>query len=222
MVTAIIVAAGKGKRMGEYIPKQFLLLKEKPVLWHTLYAFQCSAAIDEILLVINPDWEQESNNIAKKFSKVKYVVFGGKTRQASVWAGLEAIEHTDIVLIHDGVRPFVSKNLIERVIKGVYKWEAVVPVLPVKETIKWVEGEIIKKTIPRHVLYSAQTPQGFKYLLLKEAYEEAQKQKRDFTDDASLLENRGTKVHVVLGESYNIKITTPEDLKWAQVILSCG
>jgi len=221
LVTAIIVAAGKGKRMGEDIPKQFLLLKEKPILWHTLYAFQCSA-IDEILLVINPDWEQESNNIVKEFSKVKYVVFGGKTRQASVWAGLEAIEHTDIVLIHDGVRPFVSKKLIKRVIEGVYKWEAVVPVLPVKETIKWVEGSVIKKTIPRDYLYFAQTPQGFKYLFLKEAYVQAQIRKWRFTDDASLLEKIGIRVHVVSGEPYNIKITTPEDLKWAEAIITCG
>ena len=221
MVTAIIVAAGKGKRMGEDIPKQFLLLKEKPILWYTLYAFQCSA-IDEILLVINPDWEQESNNIVKEFSKVKYVVFGGKTRQASVWAGLEAIEHTDIVLIHDGVRPFVSKKLIKRVIEGVYKWEAVVPVLPVKETIKWVEGSVIKKTIPRDYLYFAQTPQGFKYLFLKEAYVQAQIRKWRFTDDASLLEKIGIRVHVVSGEPYNIKITTPEDLKWAEAIITCG
>jgi len=221
LVTAIIVAAGKGKRMGEDIPKQFLLLKEKPILWYTLYAFQCSA-IDEILLVINPDWEQESSNIAKEFSKVKYVVFGGKTRQASVWAGLEAIEHTDIVLIHDGVRPFVSKKLIKRVIEGVYKWEAVVPVLPVKETIKWVEGSVIKKTIPRDYLYFAQTPQGFKYLFLKEAYVQAQIRKWRFTDDASLLEKIGIRVHVVSGEPYNIKITTPEDLKWAEAIITCG
>jgi len=221
LVTAIIVAAGKGKRMGEDIPKQFLLLKEKPILWYTLYAFQCSA-IDEILLVINPDWEQESNNIVKEFSKVKYVVFGGKTRQASVWAGLEAIEHTDIVLIHDGVRPFVSKKLIKRVIEGVYKWEAVVPVLPVKETIKWVEGSVIKKTIPRDYLYFAQTPQGFKYLFLKEAYVQAQIRKWRFTDDASLLEKIGIRVHVVSGEPYNIKITTPEDLKWAEAIITCG
>ena len=222
MVTAIIVAAGEGKRMGEDIPKQFLLLKEKPILWHTLYAFQYSAAIDEILLVINPDWEQESNNIAKEFSKVKCVVFGGKTRQASVWAGLKTIKQTDIVLVHDGVRPFVSKNLIKRVIEGVYKWEAVVPVLPVKETIKWVEGSVIKKTIPRDYLYSAQTPQGFKYLLLKEAYVQAQTRKWLFTDDASLLEKIGVRVHVVLGEPYNIKITTIEDLKWAEAIITCG
>jgi len=97
-----------------------------------------------------------------------------------------------------------------------------VPALPVKETIKWVEGSVIKKTIPRDYLYSAQTPQGFKYLLLKEAYVQAQTRKWLFTDDASLLEKIGVRVHVVLGEPYNIKITTIEDLKWAEAIITCG
>jgi 2-C-methyl-D-erythritol 4-phosphate cytidylyltransferase len=216
------VAAGKGKRMGKNIPKQFLLLKQRPVLWYTLQTFQLSGVIDEILLVINPDWEKESKNIAKAFSKVKYTVFGGETRQDSVWAGLKIIEHTDVVLVHDGVRPFVSENLIKRVIEGVYKWEAVVPVFPIKETVKWVEEEVIKKTIPRDHLYFAQTPQGFKHHILKEAYIRAQARKRRFTDDASLLEKTGMKVYVVLGESHNIKITTPEDLKWAETIITCG
>jgi 2-C-methyl-D-erythritol 4-phosphate cytidylyltransferase len=221
LVKAIILAAGKGIRMGEEIPKQFLPLKAKPVLWHTLYAFEKSGLIDEIILVINKDWSQEAKNIAKGFLKVKKISFGGKTRQDSVWAGLKTIDKADILLIHDGVRPFVSEKLIKNVIKGAKELGAVVPAIPVKETIKLVEGEVIKKTINRNGLYLAQTPQGFKYHILKAAYLKAQKKGKCFSDDASLLEKEGINVYITSGESQNIKITTQSDLKWAEMLIKC-
>ena len=219
MVTAIIVAAGIGQRMGSGLPKQFLPLKGKPILWHTLSCFQKCIEIKEIVLVINPSWEKESRIIAANFPKIVNIVFGGKRRQDSVWAGLKSIKKSEIVLIHDGVRPFVSENLIKSIVEATFKWSAVIPALPAKETVKWVENNIIKKTLPRRFIWLAQTPQGFKYEILKTAYIKAQAKALEFTDDASLVEQLGISVHVILGEPHNIKITTPEDLRWAENLL---
>ena len=218
MVIAIVVAAGEGKRMKEDIPKQFLLLGGRPILWYSLSAFEKNPVINETILVINPLWEKKGQEIAKEFSKIKYIVPGGKFRQESVWAGLKMIKNAEIVLVHDGVRPFISQKLIEAVIKGAYKYGAVVPALPVKETVKWVEGDIVKKTLPRDYIWLIQTPQGFKFDILKTAY--LRFRKEIFTDDASLVEKLGINVHVILGEQTNIKITIPQDLKWAEILLN--
>jgi len=217
MVVTIIVAAGEGKRIGSDIPKQFLLLNGKPILWHTLYVFEKSPAVDEIVLVINPLWKEMSQKIAKDFFKIKHIVIGGKTRQESVWAGLKAVKKADIILVHDGVRPFVSQELIKRVINSTYKYKAVVPALPANDTVKWVEDNIVKKTLPREFIWFAQTPQGFKFDIIKNAYSKYKKE--TFTDDAALVEKLGINVYVVTGELTNIKITTPEDLKWAEILL---
>ncbi|MCD6320130.1 MAG: 2-C-methyl-D-erythritol 4-phosphate cytidylyltransferase [Candidatus Desulfofervidaceae bacterium] len=219
MVTAIIVAAGIGRRMGSELPKQFLSLKGKPILWHTLARFQKCVAVKEIVLVVNPFWEKESRMIAAEFSKIVNIVYGGGRRQESVWAGLKEVKESEIVLVHDGVRPFVSESLIETVVEGASKWGAVIPALPAKETVKWVENNIIKKTLPRHSIWLAQTPQGFKYDVLKTAYIKAQTEPLEFTDDASLVEQLGIAVRVIPGEPQNIKITTPEDLQWAESLL---
>ncbi|MDL1956391.1 MAG: 2-C-methyl-D-erythritol 4-phosphate cytidylyltransferase [Candidatus Desulfofervidus auxilii] len=218
MVIAIVVAAGEGKRMKEDVPKQFLLLGGRPILWYSLSAFEKNPVINETILVINPLWEKKGQEIAKEFSKIKYIVPGGKFRQESVWAGLKMIKNAEIVLVHDGVRPFISQKLIEAVIKGAYKYGAVVPALPVKETVKWVEGDIVKKTLPRDYIWLIQTPQGFKFDILKTAY--LRFRKEIFTDDASLVEKLGINVHVILGEQTNIKITIPQDLKWAEILLN--
>ncbi|HDD43386.1 MAG TPA: 2-C-methyl-D-erythritol 4-phosphate cytidylyltransferase [Candidatus Desulfofervidus auxilii] len=218
MVIAIVVAAGEGKRMKEDIPKQFLLLGGRPILWYSLSAFEKNPVINETILVINPLWKKKGQEIAKEFSKIKYIVPGGKFRQESVWAGLKMIKNAEIVLVHDGVRPFISQKLIEAVIKGAYKYGAVVPALPVKETVKWVEGDIVKKTLPRDYIWLIQTPQGFKFDILKTAY--LRFRKEIFTDDASLVEKLGINVHVILGEQTNIKITIPQDLKWAEILLN--
>jgi len=218
LVTAIIVAAGIGKRMKSEVPKQFLSLKGKPILAHTLSCFQKAVVVDQIILVVNPNWQEESRQIASFFNKVVHIVAGGKRRQDSVWAGLQAVEE-GIVLVHDGVRPFVTPALIERVVKATKKWGAVVPALPAKETVKWVEESVVKKTLPREFIYLVQTPQGFRYELLKEAYLRLG-DKENVTDDASLVERLGIKVCVIAGEPFNLKITTPEDLKWAEMILA--
>ena len=218
MVTVIIVAAGVGKRMKSEVPKQFLSLKGKPILAHTLSCFQRAAVIDQIVLVVNRNWQEESRQIASFFNKVAHIVAGGKRRQDSVWAGLQVIKE-GIVLVHDGVRPFVTPTLIEGVVRATEKWGAVVPALPAKETVKWVETDVVKKTLPREFIYLVQTPQGFRYELLKEAYLRLG-DKEDVTDDASLVEQLGMKVHVIAGEPFNLKITTPEDCKWAEMILS--
>ncbi len=214
MVTAIVLAAGTGKRMGSKIPKQFLPLKDKTILEHTLKCFETCREINEIILVIHPQWLQKGKQIANSFQKVTKIVEGGAERQDSVWAGLKEVR-SDIVLVHDGVRPFVPQDLILRVIEGTKRWGAVVPALEAKETVKWVEDRRIKKTLPREFIYLAQTPQGFKSQLLKNAYNQIPSGEI-FTDDASLIEQLGYEVHIVPGYPFNLKITTTEELEWAK------
>lgn len=219
MIFAIIVAAGLGKRIGTPVPKQFLLLKGHPILWYTIRCFNECDEIDGIILVTHRDWLETCHKIAKDFEKIKRITIGGSTRQESVWQGIKLIEGADIVLIHDGVRPFVPKSLISQIIKETKKWSAVIPALAAKETIKWVENEFIAKTLPREHIFLAQTPQGFKFDLLKEAYLKAVEEDIIATDDASLVERLGKKVKIIPGVNQNIKVTDKSDLKLAEYYL---
>jgi len=222
-VTVIIVAAGMGKRMGVNKNKQYIVLGNKPVLAHTIEKFEKSPLVHEIILIIKSDeLEYCKNNIIKTygFKKVKKIVPGGKERQDSVYNGIKAIDEGNVVLVHDGARPFVSENIIEDSIKGSLKYNACVVGVPVKDTIKVVsEDNLILDTPNRKTLWQVQTPQAFKYEILKRAYDKAYEENFTGTDDASLVENLGYKVKMIMGNYENIKITTKEDLRFADSLL---
>lgn len=216
--TAIILAAGKGKRMKSNVPKQYLLLEGHPILFYAIRAFE-ESFIDEIILVTGKDEvEYCQREIIDKygFQKVKKIVTGGKERYHSVYEGLKAIEDTDYVYIHDGARPFVTGEMLERVQKEVEQYKACVVGMPVKDTIKIVgEDNIVKDTPNRKAVWQIQTPQTFSYTLVREAYDKLMEQEDDIiTDDAMVVEKMlQYPIKLVEGSYENIKITTPEDLK---------
>ena len=214
---ALVVAGGKGVRMGGDVPKQYRVLGDKPVLWHALSSFERSEYIDAIVLVVGAeDIEYCRREILGRggFTKVRSLVPGGREREDSVRAGLEATREEDaLVLVHDAVRPFVSQELIERVVLAAERWGAAVPTQPVVETIKVVEEEWISATPERHTLQAAQTPQGFRRALLYRAH--SQGQGMGATDDAMLVERLGESVRTVVGAEENRKLTTPADWAWA-------
>jgi 2-C-methyl-D-erythritol 4-phosphate cytidylyltransferase len=222
---AIILAGGAGKRMGAATNKQFLLIDNKPIIVHTLQIFEECRAVDGIYLVVNQKdlpMIQEEILETYRFNKLLKLVIGGRLRQDSVRNGLEAIENPcDIVIIHDGARPFVSPSFIDKGIFLMEVFDAVIPALPVKDTIKVVSKEgFVQKTLERDSLWHIQTPQTFKYDLITKAYREGAAKKLCGYDDATFLEYMGKKVKVIEGSPYNIKITTPEDLIIARGMLS--
>lgn len=224
-VSAIIAASGIGKRMGSKISKQYILLEEKPILAYTIEKFNNNEYIDEIVIVIREeDREYCFNEIIEKygFKKVSKIVGGGLERQDSVYNGLMAVNNKcDIVLIHDGVRPFVRNEDIDNSIKGAEKYNACVLGTPVKDTIKVVdEKKQIIDTPNRSNLWAVSTPQSFSYDLILRAYEEAKTNQILATDDSMLVERLGYKVKIIEGAYSNIKITTQEDLKFAEVLLN--
>ncbi len=223
-VTVLIPAAGLGKRMGKAVAKQFLPLGDKPLLAHTLLAFQQSPEIDELIPVLSQeDMESCLREIIERYhiTKVKTLVVGGKERQESVSHGLEKLEKdAAIVLVHDGVRPFVTQEMIREVVEHARKGECVTVGVPLKDTVKEVdERGFVRQTLDRSRFWAIQTPQAFPAKVLKKAYEEAVRHKVFGTDDAMLVERAGGKVRVLMGSYDNIKITTPEDLLLAEEIL---
>ncbi|KPL00177.1 MAG: hypothetical protein AMJ91_05155 [candidate division Zixibacteria bacterium SM23_73_3] len=230
-VVGIIVAGGVGKRVfGDLaaegkgdLPKQFLTLGEKPVLTHTIDKFEKCELIDEIILVVPEDYMGYcSQTIVDKhsFKKVKKIVCGGKERQDSVYLGLKACSNnTDIVAIHDGVRPLIAPEKISDLIKSCYQKKAVILAIPVKDTIKRVEGGSVITTLDREKLWLIQTPQVFQYKLILDAYEKANEDGFSGTDDSVLVERLGHEVAIIEGEYENIKITTAEDFAMAEAFL---
>lgn len=222
---AIILAAGVGKRMGAATNKQLLLLDNKPIIVHTLQVFEDCRAVDGVYLVVNQkDLPAVQEEILEtyRFNKVMKLVIGGRLRQDSVKNGLEAIEHPcDIVIIHDGARPFITPSFIEKGIFLMEMFDAIIPAIPVKDTIKVVSKEgFVIKTLERDSLWHVQTPQTFKFDMISKAYKDGISKKLYGYDDATFLEYSGKKVKVIEGSSYNIKITTPEDLLTARGILA--
>lgn len=219
--TAIVLAAGSGKRMNSKVHKQYLLLKGKPVLYYSLKAFEDSR-IDDIILVVGAgeiDFCQKEIVEQYGFRKVRAVVEGGKERYHSVYEGLKAAGDTDYVLIHDGARPFVSQAIIERTLEAVCEYKACVVGMPVKDTIKIVDEETFAKETPnRSTVWMVQTPQAFSYPLIYDAYARVlAKGDSDITDDAMVVERMTDyKVKLIEGSYQNIKITTPEDLDVAE------
>ena len=223
-VTALIPAAGMGKRMGKAVAKQFLPLGDKPMLAHTLLVFQRSSVIDEIIPILSEeDMENCLRDVIEQYhiTKVKTLVVGGKERQDSVANGLQKLEKDAlIIMVHDGVRPFVTNEMIKESIEFAKKGECIVVGVPIKDTIKEVDDKrIVRNTLERSRLWAIQTPQTFPVKILKRAYEESYKCNAYGTDDATLVERVGGKVRVIMGSYDNIKITTPEDLILAEEIL---
>lgn len=224
---AIILAAGKGSRMETDIPKQFIVIHNKPVLYYALKAFE-ESNIDEIILVTSEETKKYcSDNIVKKYGlkKVSCIVEGGSERFHSVLNGLKAIDQSDYVLIHDGARPLIDIEMINEVIEYVQNSGGCIVATPVKETIKKIDNNhYIEETPKRSSLWAAQTPQAFRYDELLEAYINMSKDKEfgsmEITDDASVYEKYIRKpVKIIEGSYGNIKITTPEDLIFAEKVI---
>jgi len=215
-VSVIIVAAGSSKRMGGKINKPYVKINGKPALYYSLKTFLSLKKIKEILVVIRGKDEELLRGLLKKynFSNVKYTC-GGKERKDSVLNGLKALmSKKGVVLIHDAARPFVSKELVKRVIKAAAKHKAAVPVVPVKDTVKYSKaGRFVDGTPDRSKLFLAQTPQGFDFTLLMKANLKNAKNICSVTDDAMQIELFGIKPALVAGEESNIKLTTRADYK---------
>lgn len=223
MNSALIVAAGSGKRMNAGINKQFIKLNNKEIIAYTIEVFSKNKNIDEIVVCIKEEEELffKEHIIDKYKLKNIKIAYGGKERQDSIYNGLKKINRCcDIVLIHDGARPFVDDTIINRSIESAKRNDAVVAGVPVKDTIKVVSENTIESTPERNTLWSAQTPQTFKYSLIVKAYEEAYKNNYYGTDDSMLVENMGHKVKMIMGSYENIKITSPEDIDFGEQILN--
>ena len=222
--SAIITAAGHGRRMGESRKKQFLMLGEVPIIVHTLQTFQDSASINEIILVVPDDGidycKQEIVN-SFKFTKVKKIVSGGDKRQESVFNGLKSISREmDLVVVHDGVRPFLSKPILENSIKKAQEKGSVVVAIPVKDTLMKISNQgMVIEGKNRDSIWRIQTPQVFKKEILISAFEKALKDNFCGTDESTLVTRLGIPVYVVNGSELNIKITTPEDIVLGESIL---
>lgn len=211
--------------MNTSVPKQYLPLLGKPVLAHTLEVFDRCDAIAEVTVVIHPQHEDIfRREILRRydFRKLRHYVFGGATRQDSVYAGLKIYrEHPeDFVLIHDGVRPLVSEDIVRRCVAEVARCGAVCVAIPSVDTLKFSpDGKTIEKTLDRRNIWRAQTPQAFRIRLILEALEQARSEGFCGTDDASLVERLGVRVAIVPGSEENLKITTPQDFLLAEEML---
>jgi len=221
---AIIPAGGAGKRLKSHTAKQYLLLNSLPVLVHTLRVFQNSENIDEVILAVPPeDLLQIRQELVEKYflTKVTHVVAGGNERQDSVRNCINAIQDKcDLVVIHDAVRPFVTERLIKNVMDSALITGAAAAGVRVKDTVKEIKKDnIVVTTVPRNNLWLTQTPQAFRFEILKEAYQKAYNEKFYGTDDASLVERMGKEVKMVEGFYENIKITTNEDMVIAEAFM---
>ena len=223
--TAVVLAAGQGKRMGTKVHKQYLLLAGKPVLYYSLKAFQDSSVIDEIILVTGRDEEtycKEQIVDPYGFTKVSHIIEGGAERYHSVWNGLQIMKNEGYVFIHDGARPFVDEDMIQRVYESVQLEKACVVGMPVKATVKIADEEgYVSHTPDRSKVWMVQTPQVFETTLVKNAYAELMKNENvQVTDDAMVVEMFANHpVKLVEGSYKNIKITTPEDLKTGELFV---
>lgn len=216
---AIIVGAGKGKRIGNK-DKAFLQCNKKPILVYSILPFEKSKLINEIILVTRRSKINSAKKIINKFGfrKIRKIVAGGRIRQDSVYNALKKVDKADYILVHDVARPLISKQLIERCVKAAEKFGAAIPAVLSRDTIK-IGNKFVERTPERSNLWLVQTPQVFKYNILKKAYDAARKDKFYRTDDASLVERLGYKIKIVPAYFENIKITVPTDLIVAEVLL---
>ncbi len=223
MITAIFPAAGKGRRMGASFNKVFAALSDKPILIHTLLSFSRCNLVDNFVVVTAPHEVEPVSLVLKSIPLIKpcKVVAGGSERQYSVYNGLMAVpDRTDIVLVHDAARPLISASVIAAVINEAKQTGAAVAAVPVTNTIKVIGNDnLVVNTPDRHTLWMIQTPQGFNKDLLLKAHEQARTDNFLGTDDASLVEHINCPVKVVMGDYKNIKITSPDDLVYAEAML---
>jgi 2-C-methyl-D-erythritol 4-phosphate cytidylyltransferase len=222
MISAIILAGGKGKRMGTKISKQYIELKGKPILYYTLTTFIECKDVDNIVLVLPKDEiEFCKTEILEKYSlKVDMIVEGGKERQDSVFNALSKVDDSEIVLIHDGARPFTSEKIIRDGIKYAKLYGAAAPGVMPKDTIKVIDEEGFSISTPnRNSLLAIQTPQVFKLEIIKECHDKIKRDNISVTDDTMVVENYNNKVYLYDGDYTNIKVTTPEDLILADKLI---
>lgn len=221
-IQVIIAAAGLGVRLKTIRPKPLVLLNGKPMISYTLDVFEHSPWVESIIITVGKKNIGDFKGIVKQYglNKVKKIIPGGKTRRESVAKGLRSLDrNTDAVIIHDGARPFVTPEIVAEVIAAIKKEKAVVVAVPVKSTIKKVNGHTMtaQKTLDRKVLWEVQTPQVFKKDVILKAHKEIKD--KDPSDDAMLVEKMGVKVKIVMGDYKNIKVTTAEDLIFAKALI---
>lgn len=225
--TAIVLAAGKGSRMGSKVHKQYLMLKGRPVIYYALKAFEDSP-VDEIVLVTGEGEEDFCRKeVVERYGlkKIMHITTGGRERYHSVYSGLKCCEASDYVLIHDGARPCVSVELIARSMETVSRTGACIAAVPVKDTIKTADARgVVQATPDRDSLWSIQTPQAFAYPLIRSAYDRMITEGAEgITDDAMVVEYYGKEpVQIFEGSYRNLKITTPEDLQMAELLMQNG
>jgi len=221
-VGAIIPAAGRGKRIGASVPKQFLEIQGKPLLHHTLTVFASCKLIDYVVLVMPPtDVDEMGEDWLNKYEIVREVVVGGEQRQDSVYNGFNSLEEgTDIVVVHDGVRPFTTPQMITATVEEAQQHGAAITAIPVNDTIKQAIDGFVKQTVSRDGLWRVQTPQAFQHGLLLQAFKKAKEDSYYGTDEGALIEYLGERVKIVPGSELNIKITRKEDLALGESLLS--
>ena len=216
---AVIVAAGSASRMGG-IDKVMADLGGEPMIVRTARAFQNCEAIASIVIVTREDLIRPISDLCRDMKKVAAVVAGGKSRQESVHLGLNALpKGTKLAAVHDGARPLVSWQVIDRVVRAANTYGAAAPAIPVKDTIKVVQGGLVKETPDRSSLMAVQTPQVFDFDLLRGALRKAEEDGAQVTDDCSAVERTGMRIKIVEGDERNLKVTTPMDLKIAELLL---
>jgi 2-C-methyl-D-erythritol 4-phosphate cytidylyltransferase len=219
---AVLVAAGRGERMGAGRAKAFLPLAGRALLLRAAEAFEAAPEVAAIVAVVPADEQRAARDLLAPLRKVTAVVAGGATRQDSVRAGLEALPSAfdGIVLVHDAARALIEPALIASVVRAAAETGAAIPVLPLVDTIKRVRDGAVGETLDRSELAAAQTPQGVRRALLQEALDEAARKGITVTDEAMAVEHLGRRVAAVVGSPRNLKITTPHDLRWAELLLA--
>jgi 2-C-methyl-D-erythritol 4-phosphate cytidylyltransferase len=214
----IVLAGGRGERLDASLPKGLVPVGGVPIVARAVERVTACVSVAEVVVVAPPGFEERVEELVRPLG-VTTVVTGGASRQASVRAGLAAVgDRAEVIVCHDSARAFASPELFSRVIDALDGWDAAIPVLRVVDTVKRVEGQVVKWTEPRSMLALAQTPQAFVPSALLEAHESAEREGIVETDDAALLERSGYRIRAVEGESLNLKITTPEDLRLAEVL----
>lgn len=226
MNVAIIVAAGRGSRMGGGRAKQFREISGTPIIIHTLRSFEECEAVGETTVVLPEAAREEFLSLSERYGlrKLARAVAGGETRAHSVWNGLRslgALGDSDVVAVHDGVRPFVKPEEIDRTVREAEEFGAAILAAPAVDTIKEAEGSRVLRTLERARLWHAQTPQCFRFGLLRRAYESALAEggAPAATDDSALVERLGFEVRIVEGGPHNVKVTTPRDFELAEILL---
>jgi 2-C-methyl-D-erythritol 4-phosphate cytidylyltransferase len=225
IAAALIPAAGRGRRMGCSVEKQFMQVAGKPLLAHTLAHFEATPCIDRVVVIVPPGRETycaEEIVAVESFRKVTRIVAGAETRQRSVTAGFRSIgENVDVVVVHDGARPFVSPALIQTSVDLAYQHGSAIVAIPESDTLKRVsvDGTVVE-TVDRQQLWRAQTPQAFQRSILERALAHAEEHDLDATDEASLIESLSWPIRIVPGSMWNFKITTPDDLRFAEMLLT--